>query len=163
MLISYLPDGSYHQRHIFRGWLKAEVGRQLAHYSNAEIWIEERQKSYDHLRRRGYPAHAIRSSFKLESKTRAAEKKDPRPKKTLNGEFFGRIPRMLLVNTERTRMQPTAGAYEPLTWTVEDEQRWWYRPFADMLRGQEWNPIGACLAATNYLRSLHGHRGDHKV
>ena len=60
---SYLPYGSYHARHIFRGWLKAEVLRLLTHSSTPTIWIEECRRFYDHLRRRGYPASAISSTF----------------------------------------------------------------------------------------------------
>ena len=31
---AYLPYGSYHSRHVFRGWLKAEMHRLLTHLSN---------------------------------------------------------------------------------------------------------------------------------
>ena len=48
---SYLPYGSYHARHVFRGWLKAEVLRLLTHSSSPKIWIEECRRFYDHLRR----------------------------------------------------------------------------------------------------------------
>ena len=61
---SYLPYGSYHARHVFRGWLQAEVLRLLTHSSTPTIWIEECRRFYDHLRRRGYPAAAIRSTFR---------------------------------------------------------------------------------------------------
>ena len=61
---SYLPYGSYHARHVFRGWLKAEVLRLLTHSSTPTIWIEECRRFYDHLRRRGYPAAAISSTFR---------------------------------------------------------------------------------------------------
>lgn len=60
---SYLPYGSYHARHIFRGWLKAEVQRLLTHSSTPEIWMKEVRCFYEHLRARGYPAKAIRSTF----------------------------------------------------------------------------------------------------
>ena len=60
---SYLPYGSYHARHIFRGWLKAEVQRLLMHSSTPEIWMKEVRCFYEHLRARGYPAKAIRSTF----------------------------------------------------------------------------------------------------
>ena len=61
---SYIPYGSYHQRHIFCCWLKAEVYRLLPHCSNAKIWIEECRNFYDHQWRRGYPAYAIKSTFR---------------------------------------------------------------------------------------------------
>jgi len=87
---SYLPYGSYHQRHIFRGWLKAEVYRLLTHCSNAEIWIEECRKFYDHLRRRGYPAHAIRSTFRAVSWNQRPDllKSKTQGKKESNDQFF---------------------------------------------------------------------------
>lgn len=60
---SYLPYGSYHARHIFRGWLKAEVQRLLTHSSNPSVWLEECRIFYEHLRDRGYPVKAIDSAF----------------------------------------------------------------------------------------------------
>jgi hypothetical protein len=38
---AYLPYGSYHARHVFCGWLKAEVQRLLTHSSNPLVWLEE--------------------------------------------------------------------------------------------------------------------------
>jgi hypothetical protein len=38
---AYLPYGSYHARHVFRGWLKAELLRLLTHSSSPSIWLEE--------------------------------------------------------------------------------------------------------------------------
>ena len=60
---SYLPYGSYHARHVFRGWLQAEIYRLLTHCSSPETWIEECRVFYDHLRQRGYPATAINPIF----------------------------------------------------------------------------------------------------
>ena len=60
---AYLPYGSYHARHVFRGWLKAELHRLLTHSSNPTVWLEECRFFYDHLRNRGYPIQAIDSSF----------------------------------------------------------------------------------------------------
>ena len=59
----YLPYGSYHSRHVFRGWLKAEMHRLLTHSSKVNIWLEECSKFYYHLRARGYPACAIDAKF----------------------------------------------------------------------------------------------------
>ena len=61
---AYLPYGSYHVRHVFRGWLKAEMQRLLTHSSNPSVWLEECRSFYEHLRNRGYPAHAIDSCFR---------------------------------------------------------------------------------------------------
>jgi hypothetical protein len=60
---AYLPYGSYHARHVFRGWLKAELLRLLTHSSNASVWLEECSIFYEHLRNRGYPAKAIDACF----------------------------------------------------------------------------------------------------
>ena len=60
---SYLPYGSYHARHVFRGWLKAEVQRLLTHSSNPSVWLEECRIFYEHLRNRGYPVKAINATF----------------------------------------------------------------------------------------------------
>ena len=83
---SYLPYGSYHARHVFRGWLKAEVQRLLTHSSNPSVWLEECRIFYEHLRNRGYPVKAIDSTFRsinwnqrqkmLESKMLARGKND---------------------------------------------------------------------------------------
>ena len=62
---------------------------------------------------------------------------------------------MRLSYKERTRMRSAAGAYEPLTRTVEDEQRWRFFPFTGFLLGQECFAFGACLAVINYLQTLH--------
>ena len=60
---SYLPYGSYHARHVFRGWLKAEMQRLLTHSSNPSVWLEECRTFYEHLRDRGYPAKVIDTCF----------------------------------------------------------------------------------------------------
>ena len=61
---AYLPYGSYHARHVFRGWLKAELQRLLTHSSSPTVWLEECRIFYDHLRNRGYPVKAIDASFR---------------------------------------------------------------------------------------------------
>jgi hypothetical protein len=55
---AYLPYGSYHARHNFRGWLKAEMHRLLTHSSKPSVWLKEITFFYNHLRDRGYPARA---------------------------------------------------------------------------------------------------------
>ena len=37
---AYLPYGSYHARHVFRAWLKAELCRPFTHSSNPKVWME---------------------------------------------------------------------------------------------------------------------------
>ena len=61
---AYLPHGSYHARRVFRGWLKAELQRLLIHSSNPSVWLEECRIFYEHLRNRGYPAHAVYTCFR---------------------------------------------------------------------------------------------------
>ena len=34
---NYLPNGSYHARHVFRGWFKVEMHRLLTHSSNPTV------------------------------------------------------------------------------------------------------------------------------
>ncbi len=53
---AYQPYGSYHARHVFRGWLKAEMHRLLMHSSRPAVWLEECALFYSHLRKRGYPS-----------------------------------------------------------------------------------------------------------
>jgi hypothetical protein len=63
---SYLPFGSFHDRHITSGWLKAELQRLLTHSSTLEIWMEESSQIYEHFRRRGcrLPSQIALSSFR---------------------------------------------------------------------------------------------------
>ena len=57
----FLWYSSYHSRHVFRGWLKAEKNWLLTHSSNISIWLEECPKFYDlhDMRATGCPAHAV--------------------------------------------------------------------------------------------------------
>jgi hypothetical protein len=59
---AYLPYGSYHARHVFRAWLKAEMHRLLTDSSKPAVWLEECGVLYGHLRNRGYPSKAINST-----------------------------------------------------------------------------------------------------
>ena len=61
----YLLYCSYHSRlrHVFRGWLKAEMHRLLTHSRNINLWLEECHKFYDHRQARVYPASAIDAAF----------------------------------------------------------------------------------------------------
>ena len=55
---------SYHSRHAFCGWLKAEMHRLLKYSSNVNIWLEECCKFYDNLQAKGYSARAINATFR---------------------------------------------------------------------------------------------------
>ncbi len=56
---AYLPYGSFHARHVFRGWLKAEMHRLPTHSSSSTVWLEECAVFYSHLRNRGYPSYRL--------------------------------------------------------------------------------------------------------
>mmetsp|Transcript_36994 Transcript_36994/g.98300 ORF Transcript_36994/g.98300 Transcript_36994/m.98300 type:complete len:153 (-) Transcript_36994:62-520(-) len=43
---AYLPYGSFHTRHTFKAWLKAEVVRLLTHSCTATRWLEECRTFY---------------------------------------------------------------------------------------------------------------------
>ena len=75
---AYLPYGSYHARHIFRGWLKAEMHRLLTHSSNLDVWLKEITVFCNHLRERGYPVRAIDSVFKEINWNQRAKMLQPR-------------------------------------------------------------------------------------
>ena len=53
------PYSSYHSRHVFCGWLEAEMHRLLKYSSNVNICC----KSYYNLRAKGYLARAINATF----------------------------------------------------------------------------------------------------
>ena len=84
---AYLPYGSYHSRHVFRGWLKAEMHRLLTHSSNINIWLEECHKFYDHLRARGYPARAIDATFRKVSWNQRSKLLEPKVTSKANNFF----------------------------------------------------------------------------
>ena len=52
---AYVPFNSFHGRHIFRGWVLAELLRLLTHSSSPAIWQEETGIFFQHLCSRGYP------------------------------------------------------------------------------------------------------------
>ena len=78
---AYLPYGSYHARHVFRGWLKAEMQRLLTHSSNPSVWLEECCIFYKHLRNRGFPARAPDSCFRNINWNQRCKMLEPRPKR----------------------------------------------------------------------------------
>jgi hypothetical protein len=63
MAYANLPFGSYHARHVFRGWLKAEMHRLLTHSSSPAVWLEECDLFCSHPRNRGYQYKAIDATF----------------------------------------------------------------------------------------------------
>ena len=88
---AYLPYGSYHARHIFRGWLKAELQRLLTHSSSPTVWLEECCRFYSHLRNRGYPVKAIDSSFRSVNWNQRRKMLEPNSgHRTCNDAFFAR-------------------------------------------------------------------------
>ena len=60
---SYIPFNSFHGRHIFRGWIIAEILRLLTHSSEIEFWQQEGMFFYHHLRARGYPRRFLQAVF----------------------------------------------------------------------------------------------------
>jgi hypothetical protein len=61
---AYIPFNSFHGRHIFRGWILAELLRLATHSSSPEIWLEEGQAFHHLLRSRGYPRWFLDLVFK---------------------------------------------------------------------------------------------------
>jgi hypothetical protein len=84
---AYLPYGSYHARHVFRGWLKAEMHRLLTHSSNPDVWLEECGVFYSHLRNRGYPSKAIDSTFRTVNWNQRSKMLEPK-KRVADDKFF---------------------------------------------------------------------------
>lgn len=60
---AYIPFNSFHGRHIFRGWIIAELLRLLTHSSEPEQWKQEGAVFYHHLRARGYPSWHLAAVF----------------------------------------------------------------------------------------------------
>jgi hypothetical protein len=60
---AYIPFNSFHGRHVFRGWITAEILRLLTHSSELEIWKQEGAFFYHHLRARGYPRWHLAAVF----------------------------------------------------------------------------------------------------
>ena len=83
---AYLPYGSYHARHVFRGWLKAEMHRLLTHSSSPAVWLEECGVFYNHLRNRGYPTRAINATFRKVNWNQRSKLLEPR--KCEDGDKF---------------------------------------------------------------------------
>ena len=84
---AYLPYGSYHARHVFRGWLKAEMHRLLTHSSSPDVWLEECAVFYSHLRNRGYPSKAIDSTFRTVNWNQRSKMLEPK-KRVADDKFF---------------------------------------------------------------------------
>jgi hypothetical protein len=84
---AYLPYGSYHVRHVFRGWLKAEMHRLLTHSSSPTVWLEACAVFYSHLRNRGYPTRAIDSTFRTVNWNQRSKMLEPR-KRAADDKLF---------------------------------------------------------------------------
>lgn len=84
---AYIPFNSFHGRHIFRGWITAEILRLLTHSSELEIWKQEGAFFYHHLRARGYPRWHLTAVFARVTWARRTQILKGRPKSN-NNEFF---------------------------------------------------------------------------
>jgi hypothetical protein len=60
---AYLPHSSFHQKHTFAAWIKAELLRLLTHSSSLEIWIKDCNFFYKQLKSRGYPSCFLIDTF----------------------------------------------------------------------------------------------------
>jgi len=60
---AYISFDSFHDRHVFRGWITAEILRLLTHSSEFEIWKQEGAFFYHHLCARGYPRWHLAAVF----------------------------------------------------------------------------------------------------
>ncbi len=83
-LHQYLPFNSFHPRHTFRGWVKAELLRLRSHSSTKELYLSERSKFWGLLRARGYPSAALRSFF-LQVSWEQGSSRPPRTKPDFKG------------------------------------------------------------------------------
>lgn len=61
---AYLTRDTFHPRHIFPAWIKAELLRILTHCSTQKKWAEHCRSFYEHLRERGYGARFILTEFR---------------------------------------------------------------------------------------------------
>lgn len=84
---AYIPFNSFHGRHIFRGWIIAELLRLLTHSSEPEQWKHEGIMLYHHLRARGYPRWHLAAVFREVTWARRAQILNRTAKKT-GDEFF---------------------------------------------------------------------------
>ena len=84
---AYIPFNSFHGRHIFRGWLLAELLRLLTHCSTPELWKDEGGIFYHHLRSRGYPSGFLRLVFEEVTWARRSELLSRRRQEKCN-KFF---------------------------------------------------------------------------
>ena len=84
---AYIPFSSFHGRHVFRGWIIAELFRLLTHSSELEVWKQEGTFFYHHLRARGYPREHLAAVFKEITWARRDGILKPRRKKK-DKEFF---------------------------------------------------------------------------
>ena len=74
-------------RHVFRGWIIAEILRLLTHSSQPEFWQQEGTFFYHHLRTRGYPRRYLSAVFQEVTWTRRAQILN-RTSKKASDDFF---------------------------------------------------------------------------
>jgi hypothetical protein len=60
---AYLPYNSFHSKHIFSAWIKAELIRLLTHTSDCDKWIQRCRFFWTKLRRRGYNNDFLLAQF----------------------------------------------------------------------------------------------------
>ena len=84
---AYIPFNSFHGRHIFRGWMVAELLRLLTDSSEPEQWKHEGIILYHHLRARGYPRWHLTAVFREVTWARWAQILNLTAKKT-SDKFF---------------------------------------------------------------------------
>ena len=76
---AYLTRDTFHPRHIFPAWIKAELLRILTHCSTQEKWAKHCRSFYQHLRERGYGARFILTEFRKIAWADRTQALQPRP------------------------------------------------------------------------------------
>ncbi len=84
-LHQYLPFSSSHPRHVFQGWVKAELMRIRRLSSSRTSYLNDRLRFWGLLRARGYPESALRAFFRQVSWHRGASHPEKTPKRDLLG------------------------------------------------------------------------------
>jgi len=98
---AYLPYGSYHARHVFRGWLKAEMHRLLTHSSSPAVWLEECVVFYSHLRNtERLPVQGYRLDFS-HSQLEPAQQNAGAKESCIRRSFLRSVPRQRLLEQKR--------------------------------------------------------------
>ncbi len=94
---AFLPNGTYHARHVFRGCLKAGMHRLLTHSSSPAFWLEECALFYSHLRNRGYQSKAIDTTFRKVNWNQRSKMLEPK-KRVADDKFFAQYRSCIFSN-----------------------------------------------------------------